>query len=91
MDNVSQGTSLPWWKQFDVREGRIRNPGKFEGERAYVPYFWNAFLEGGADQDNGEVLVFRVTAEDKVLFPELRRRRVVKLIEDGNGFVCEVK
>lgn len=72
-------------------EEDTRRPGKFEGEAAYVPYFWDAFLNGCADRDDLDVLGFDVNAEDKQLFPELRRRRTVKLIEDSQGFVREVR
>jgi hypothetical protein len=68
----------------------VQRPGKFEGEAAYVPYFWNVFLEGGADRDDGRILGFDVTAEDKAIFPELKNRRTVKLLETDQGFVCEV-
>ena len=70
--------------------GIIRSPGKFEGECRYVPYYWGAFLDGGADRDDGRVLGFDVTDEDKAMFPELRRRRTVKLYERDDGFVCEI-
>ena len=67
-----------------------KGPGKFEGEEIYVPYFWNIYLDGGADRDNGSVLGFDVTVEDKAIFPELNGRRTVKLVQDGNGFVREI-
>lgn len=70
--------------------GRITSPGKFEGEMLYVPYFWNEFLDGGADEDDGEVLGFDVLPEDKEAFPELRRRRKIRLMETDQGFVVEV-
>jgi hypothetical protein len=70
--------------------GHIRSPGKFEGEMIYVPYYWQAFLEGMADRDNGHVLGFDVTREDKAEFPELKNRRTVRLIERDDGFVVEV-
>jgi hypothetical protein len=70
--------------------GIIRSPGKFEGEMLYVPYFWDAFLNGCADRDDGKVLGFDVTVDDKKEFPELKRRRTVKILEDSNGFVVEV-
>lgn len=76
--------------EYTVRNGVIQSPGKFEGEAVYVPFYWEAFLNGMADRDNGTTLGFDVTAEDKILFPELRRRRAVKLIEDDQGFVREV-
>ena len=75
--------------QVDNR-GIIRSPGKFEGEMLYVPHFWDVFLDGLADRDNGRVLGFDVTPEDKVEFPELKRRRTVKLVENDQGFVVEV-
>lgn len=65
-------------------------PGKFTGQRAYVPYFWDAYLNGLADSDNGTTLVFYVMAEDKAIFPELKRRRAIKLLETEQGFVIEV-
>ena len=69
--------------------GRIHSPGMFEGEMVYVPHYWDAFLNGFADRDNGTVLGFDVTAEDKQEFPELRHRRTVKLYQRSDGFVCE--
>ena len=38
--------------------GRIRTPGQFEAEMLYVPYFWDAYLNGFSDRDDGEVLGF---------------------------------
>lgn len=71
-------------------EAAVKGPGKFEGEPVYVPFFWDAYLNGMADRDDGTVLGFDITAEDKVLFPELKRRRTVKLLETEQGFVVEV-
>jgi hypothetical protein len=56
----------------------------------YVPYFWDAYLNGCADRDDGTVLGFDVTREDKAIFPELKRRRTVRLIQRDDGFVVEV-
>jgi len=70
--------------------GMITSPGKFEGQCRYVPYFWDVFLDGFADADDGKVLSFYVTAEDKKMFPELRRRKAVKLVETDQGFVVEI-
>jgi hypothetical protein len=72
-------------------EEAVARPGKFEGEAVYVPYFWEAFLNGMADRDDGRVLGFDVTAEDKAMFPELKGRHTVRLIETEQGFVCEVR
>jgi hypothetical protein len=77
--------------EYKVENGVIRSPEKFEGEMVYVPYFWDAFLNGFADRDNGNVLGFDLTKEDKVEFPELKGRRTVTLYERSDGFVCEAR
>lgn len=76
-------------KQYDIQNGIIRSPGKFEGEAIYVPYFWEIYLDGFADRDDGDILLFDVSAEDKKEFPELKKRHVVKLYCRDDGFVCE--
>ncbi len=71
-------------------EEHVEGPGKFEGEARYVPYFWDVYMDGGADDDDGTVLTFNVSDEDKKLFPELRGRKRVKLMEQDSGFVVEL-
>ncbi len=74
--------------EYDVdANGIIRDPGKFEGEMLYVPYFWDAFLNGMADEDEGEVLTFEVDDTDREQFPELAGIITIDLIETGDGFV----
>ena len=75
---------------YQIESGRIRSPGKFEGEMVYVPYFWDIYLNGFADRDDGRVLGFDLSPEDKQIFPELKGRRTVRLVEREDGFVCEV-
>jgi hypothetical protein len=77
---------------YEVRDGKIRSPGKFEGECRYVPYFWDVFLEGGTcTEHDDDVLEFEVDAQEDVgLFPELAGRKAVFLKEDDQGFVREV-
>jgi hypothetical protein len=71
-------------------EDIVRRPGKFEGEQAYVPYFWELGCSGFADEDVDGVWVFNVSTEDKENFPELKKRKRVKLYEREDGFVIEV-
>lgn len=78
------------WAVYPEHPTMIRQLGKFEGSCRYVPYFWEAFLNGMADRDDGRILGFDITPEDKAIFPELARRRTVKLVEDSQGFVHEV-
>lgn len=76
-------------EEYDVdTNGVIRSPGKFEGEMIYAPYFWFLLLDGGADEDNGDVALFRVTDEDRAQFPELDLVTQISLSEDEQGFVC---
>lgn len=71
--------------------GRIKSPGKFEGEMVYVPHFWDVFMNGGSDEElaNG-TLVFEVGFDERAAFPELKTRKTVKLRERDDGFVIEV-
>jgi hypothetical protein len=74
-------------KEFDTyADGIIRSPGKFEGQPLYVPYFW----EQKPDAIKGNVMCYEVLPKDKSEFPELKGRKVIKLIEDDMGFVVEV-
>lgn len=76
---------------YQVKDGRITSPGKFEGCRAYVPEFWFAGLEGLADTDDGQTFTFKITKADREKYPgAFGRRRTVRLVEDSNGFVFEV-
>lgn len=75
--------------EYDVRDGVIFSPGKFEQTGIYLPYFWESFLDGMADWDNGSRLGFRITPEERVVFPELKGRRTIWLRETDQGFVVE--
>ena len=69
----------------------VRHPGKFEGLAPYVPYFWEGFLDGTADyaDEQGGILAFAVSEEDRQIFPVLGRRRTVYLYERGDGSMAE--
>lgn len=69
---------------------RITEPGMFEGEARYVPYYWSLYLDGFTDRDDGQILGFDITPDEKTHFPELGKRRTVKLYQRDDGFVCEV-
>lgn len=72
---------------YDVVNGVIQSPGKFELEMLYTPYFWDMFLDGMADDDDGKVMRFDVTDQDREQFPELANVRSVFLWENDQGFV----
>lgn len=68
----------------------VRGPGKFEGCLPYAPYYWEIGLDGFADVDDGRTWRFRVDADDRALFPELKGRQWVALYESDSGFVYEL-
>lgn len=69
----------------------IRSPGKFEGEPIYVPYFWDEYLNGGADEEDEDgVLIFIVTEEDRDQFPELKTGDRIGLVQTSDGFINEL-
>lgn len=72
-------------------KGRITSPGKFEGEKLYVPYFWGKVLEGWQDdEDEDGTPVFFVTPEDRAEFPEIHHKvQQIRLVEREDGFVIE--
>lgn len=71
-------------------EEAVKNPGKFEGCAVYVPYYWDAGLNGLADRNTNEEFGFDVTVEDRKMFPELKGRKTVRLVEQSTGQVVEV-
>lgn len=78
-------------QEHTVVDGRIRDPGKFEGEAIYIPYFWDVVMSGLADEQDGGIASVPVDEEDKMVFPELKRRKRVRMLEDSQGFVNEVR
>ena len=76
--------------EYSVVNGRIVSPGKFENEMVYVPYFWDFYLNGFADDDDGKTLKFKVSKEDREQFPELKGKRTVRLQQTDTGFVVEI-
>jgi len=76
--------------QYTVENGIIQDPGKFEGEPLWSPYFYDLYLNGCADYDGDDELWFDIDDEDLAQFPELVGYTRVILREDEQGFVyCE--
>lgn len=68
--------------------GIIQNPGKFESEMLYAPYFYDSMLNGGGDEtlsDNSEL--FELSDDDHALFPELGSDAFLVLTISDSGFV----
>lgn len=81
-----------------IRENyQDRGPGKFEGEADYVAYFHDQYLDGGADEEFGDVIEFgawagmmEVSDDDRMIFPELKGMKRFYFSEDSQGFVYEI-
>ena len=78
-------------EEYTVFDGIIRNPGKYELEHVWVPYYWDLALDGdGEDEldDDGEVMATRfvVDSEEAEAFG-LECGATVELFEDSQGFV----
>ena len=76
---------------YDIKNGVIRSPGKFEGEMYYSLYFYTNYLEGGSDHDyldNGTLISrFNLTVSEKEAFPELSDYDMFEFYESDNGFI----
>lgn len=78
--------------QYDQYKEQVKGPGKFEGEQPYVPYYYEIWNQGFYDHesDDGKTATFKVTKEDRDIFPELKGRHWVKIQETEQGFVQEI-
>jgi hypothetical protein len=96
----AEGVQPTDWSDYLERRERVqgyeldvRNPGKFQGEARYVPYFHERWNDGCADvdleADGAWTAGFDVDADDRLLFPELAEVKRVVIYEDDQGFVRE--
>ena len=65
----------------------IVGPGKFEGERIYVPYFYDQWGNGCASEDFGNIAFFVIDEGERITFPELDGLYGIALEESEQGFV----
>ena len=65
---------------YDVVNGIIQSPGKFEGEPIHTLYFYNCMMNGCGDS-------FLLESEDYKLFDIPEYFHWVTVYEDNNGFV----
>jgi hypothetical protein len=70
-------------------EEAVKRPGKFQDAPVYVPFYYDAFLDGLAEDGPDGELGFKVSGEDVALFPELSGREWVWIRETDQGFVVE--
>lgn len=97
MKTVEKTIEYPYGSQetFNVYEetGIIADPGKFEGESLYIPYFYQLSLEQHEvkyTRDGLKIIVVEVEPEDIVQFPQLEQTMEVAFHEREDGFILEV-
>ena len=83
-------------EEYDVVDGIIQNPGKFECEPEWVPYYWDLALNGEGEDvseydDEGGlvgcfVTRFKVDYEESDAFG-LECGAMVEVFQDSQGFV----
>jgi len=76
-------------EKYDVVDGIIRNPGRFEGECEWVPYYWELALNGeGEDVSDvsGFAARFTVDYEESDAFG-LECGAMVEVFQDPQWFV----
>lgn len=79
-------------KKYKVNSsGIIESPGNYEGEKIYVPYFYEAPLDRKPDIREVGTIGFIVNREDAELFPEfLKEGEIVKIhLANSAGAVYE--
>jgi hypothetical protein len=78
---------------FEVKGGRIVSPGRFESEPLYTPYFYDLFLHGLYDEETmgGNRIVFTITDQDRMEWPELKSTTKVILWFTVEGFIILIE
>jgi hypothetical protein len=72
------------------RDVIVRSLGKFEGERTIVAEAYSIYLDGFADDDDGEAVTVEVPVAWRGSPDTPCEWETVRFIVDGLGFVCEV-
>jgi hypothetical protein len=70
--------------RYRVEEGTIRTAGQFCGQALYVPYFWDRYIAGYASEVGEDIIQFAVQDDDRIQFPELGDRQMIRLRSVGN-------
>jgi hypothetical protein len=72
------------------KKGVIVSPGHFAGQMLYVPYFWDRYVKGLADDTTGGFITFYINEEEREEFPELEGAAAITLVKIGRTLVCEL-
>lgn len=67
--------------------GLIRDLGKFQSEMLYVPFYWDAGMNGCSSEDTGRIWFFEICTDERIAFPELGQAYGISLEASDTGFV----
>lgn len=91
MERIQEENDVAMDYQYTTKDGVIVSPGKFEGEPAWLPYFYTLWNDGGADDEilihGTTTAIFNIDASDVTRFPALAGVRQIYVWEDSQGFV----
>ena len=78
--------------EYEVRNGIIVSPGKFEGEPIHTVYFYDLVMDSCQDDTiydeyDDTIDVFNLTPERHEMFPELVGYKQIQIAESEQGFV----
>lgn len=62
-------------------------PDRFEGLPSYVAVFWERAQSGLAEEVDGTVFRFTISAKDAIAYPELKPGMRLMLAESVDGFI----
>jgi len=69
----------------------VKQPGKFESEPAYTPYFYDLMLDGDGEdvskENDSPIIRFGLCDADVRMFPELAGFTHLELIISDSGFI----
>lgn len=78
----------PYAARYDVNQyGEITTPGKFEGEHLHACYYYDAWMDGGADLEIEQGALFVVNESERRDYPILKDAYGVAIGTDDQGFV----
>lgn len=77
-------------EQRQTYESVVQWQPQYLGQNPYVPHFWNSYIKRERGESEPDHVLFKVTDLDLLLFPELRKKKLIKL-RSHNGRVEEIK
>ena len=73
--------------QYTVENGIIQDPGQFESEPIYVPYFVDFYMNGDpGEESDDDMMIYDIESDDIKQFPELKPFKTISIWQSEQGF-----